>query len=365
MSEPNTEPVPLKELICPLDKPIGDPKSESKINIKQHIKLKLTPRLKSNNPKNNPLIRHLAAIGIQSFYRRLIKWERTPEGQPIDPITREGISPNHVIRIIYQTMKPPISFGQPPRIKSCLQIFDLTVLWQAIIKSNKRRVAINPLTNTSFTRPQFQKILSQAIKLEIIRPTDVKKYQLRYAPGFRNDRYTSQYEVNDINLAKMAADQMQQQLLYYLLNNQTEQFLTLLRSQHSNQSVFNLNYYGPSSSRGTDLSFGQTRRGSHSPTSLRFPYLRRTSLLQTAVATGNFQASVALLELGAEVSLPYPDYIYPIQIALLERHLDLIRPLLLYGGRNQINWSSTLGTALEIAGNLIEQHPDIYEKLLT
>src|SRR3972149_10032267 len=99
---------------------MSESNTEPKINIK-HPKLKLIPKIREAknlilNPKNNPLIRHLAAIGIQSFYRRLIKWERTPEGQPIDPITREGISPNHVIRIIYQTMKPPISFGQPPRI---------------------------------------------------------------------------------------------------------------------------------------------------------------------------------------------------------------------------------------------------------
>ena len=75
-----------------------------------------------------------ATICLQRFYRNFIKCHRAEDGQPIDPILKDGFDPVNLVRIIYKS-------NMGGKIVKRLQCFDITSLWESLghTKKNKNK----------------------------------------------------------------------------------------------------------------------------------------------------------------------------------------------------------------------------------
>jgi hypothetical protein len=311
----------------------------------------------------------LAAIALQTFYRKFIKCLRDSSGAPIDPIIGEAITdPRRIVRIIYQT------YDQRHKIHSRLQIFEIESLWQSIVQGN-RHVALNPLTNTRFTRDQFNRIVNQVALVGIIDKRCKQRYRLRYAASFRSPNFTSPYEVNEYSASRLEGSKLLDKLEELLITDCTN-FIPLLMDNlnkwdngnyNLNRLKSVLNYTnrastvltdGVDSVNTVDALYANLRKLLE-----KCPALQRISLLQLAIVLGQRDSVIALLECGVDIGDPASDYIFPIQLALWYKRFSLIEPLLLYGGSAQLTWVSVLGSACDLADQLIEQYPDIYQLL--
>jgi hypothetical protein len=305
-----------------------------------------SPAPKIKLKKVNSLIRHFAAIAIQSFYRRYVHWDRDPSGLPVDPVSQESIATGRDVRIIYRTLKIIVLKNASRRliITGRVQIFDIDHLWQAITLTNPT-VPINPLTNTHFTHEQFEKILARAVECDVIKKRSRNRYRIRYAAGLCSTEWSSEYEATSHNMRRFEMEELVRGLVNLLIDKTSQsddQFIELIQNFSVDHPIDN--------------------------TTGRFPYLKRFTLLQLATAVGNYRVAVTLLEHGARTEELYQlrvrEFVYPLHIALYERHLELLQPLLFYSERDQFELTSCLGTTLELADKLADECPDIYRLLL-
>lgn len=177
------------------------------------------------------LLQRICAVSIlQNFYRQYVKWDHDEDGNPIDPIMRDGFDPKNQVRILYKT-----KVKDSQKIVTKLQVYNVETLLESI-KSSKS--AINPMTNTKFTREHFNQIVKKAAIRNFIKEEEINSYLIKYGYSAgntvfanmlscsccNNDDHISSYEPVDqeIEKKKITLERDQNLLAYYALLNDTQ-----------------------------------------------------------------------------------------------------------------------------------------------
>lgn len=347
-----------------------------------------------------------ATTCLQRFYRNLIKWPKDEFGQPIDPILKDGFDKSNQVRIIYTTYT---GSGAMSKTISRVQCFDITTLWEAINHGIKG-LPINPITNTHFTEEQFTTIVKKALEMGLVDGSSPEAVVKKYGYGHHTPHtdLTSDYEPKKIQLQSVLNMRQNHLLAYFSLIGDMSMVEKILYQNMDNPS-FDVNFHRTSgtplpnikkitkpqtniltklsilsASNATNCSSsttptspveGENAEEINPLTSLDFEidndleksllkYFDTYNAVQACCISGNKEILILLLQFGGDTSIE--DEVTratPLHIALLEKHIELVKVLMLYGSADQIEAESTLGSPLEIADMLISEIPDIYNVL--
>lgn len=193
------------------------------------------------------LQRTCATLVLQNFYRQYIKCERDDDGNPIDPIMREGFDSKNQIKILYKTR---VKGSQ--RVITKLLIYNIETLFESIKSSGN---AINPLTNTKFNHAHFTQILNKAVERKVIKENDMNSYLKKYgydkvSTGLKcsccSDENVSSYEPIDSEIEKnsILLERDQNLLTYYTLLNDITRVERLVYKNLGNidKNTFNIDF---------------------------------------------------------------------------------------------------------------------------
>lgn len=370
--------------------------------------LVLDPSTKKQVPRIVLLRRTCAVSILQNFYRQCIKWERDEDGNPIDPIMRDGFESQNRVRILYKTRVKGTG-----KTVTKLQLYNVETLIESIKSSGS---AINPLTNTKFNHEHLSQILKKASERGVIKPDEVNSYLNKY--GSCGTDHISEYEPVDkeIEKKKILVSRDQNFLPYYALLNDIVRVERLVYKNlaniennrfkigftrdpqnkipkvpeekrdhgamwHLNQIYknYHLSNEGKKKKKvpiikkkilpaenenlifeDTELNLDEDLEISLLPDYLKHGY----NAIQACCYHGNIEMLLFLLQFGGDLSkYDQKTKLLPLHIALLEKQIPLVQSLVMYGVNEQLDFESEYGTAMEMASKLVEEYPQIYSVL--